>query len=423
MRISKSGLAIALALLAAAAPAQLLQPVIGAVGQVGREVGQVAGDLVQRGGTVLERLAHERSLRLSDRVRRAPADLEFDLGGNAAIRGELILIDPDPASLNAIVAAGYAVKEDARVDGIDLRTVRLDIPAGMSLRAAQKQVAKIAPGAAIQSNPVYEPMGMAVAAGRSGAQRPSETGPAGAIGLIDGGIASHAALPQDIVQRGFATGAPFPDAHATAIASIMVGKGEVRGVAPGAHLFAADIFGRDPRGGSALAIAQAMGWLIRSHVAVINLSLSGPDNPLLARAVAAADARGVLLVAAVGNDGAAAPPAFPASYPQVIAVTGVDGKGRVLIEAGRAAHLDFAAPGADMVAARPGGGVGDVRGTSFAAPFVAARIASLTEAPGRISRGQMIDLLGKSLARPPQGYAVKLYGRGIICYDCATRKN
>ena len=77
------------------------------------------------------------------------------------------------------------------------------------------------------------------------------------------------------------------------------------------------------------------------------------------------------IVAAVGNDGPAAPPAYPASYASVIAVTGVDGHDRALIEAGRALHLDYAAPGADMKAASAKGRAVAVRGTSFAVPFVA----------------------------------------------------
>src|SRR3546814_1146010 len=79
------------------------------------------------------------------------------------------------------------------------------------------------------------------------------------------------------------------------------------------------------------------------------------DNPLLAGAVSAARRKGLILVAAVGNDGPAAPPAFPASYDGVVAVTGVDGRNRALIEAGRALHLDYSAPGADMVAANING--------------------------------------------------------------------
>ena len=115
--------------------------------------------------------------------------------------------------------------------------------------------------------------------------------------------------------------------------------------------------------------------MVAQRVPVVAISLVGPANPLVARAIAQAQARGVRIVAAVGNDGPAAPPAYPASYPGVIAVTGVDGRDRVLAEAGRASHLDYAAPGADMAAASPNGRLAAVRGTSFAVPFVAGRLA------------------------------------------------
>ena len=108
-------------------------------------------------------------------------------------------------------------------------------------------------------------------------------------------------------------------------------------------------------------------------------------------------------MAAVGNDGPAAPPQYPASYPGVIAVTGVDSGDRALREAGRATHLDFAAPGADLVAALPGKGFTPVRGTSFAAPFVAARLAA-TGSTARLA----------AEAVPGKGKV----GRGIVCRTC-----
>jgi subtilisin family serine protease len=121
------------------------------------------------------------------------------------------------------------------------------------------------------------------------------------------------------------------------------------------------------------------------------------------RAIRAAQARGIEVVAAVGNDGPAAPPQYPASYPGVVAVTAVDSRGRALPEAGKPAHLDFAAPGADMAAALPGQGYARVRGTSFAAPLAAARLALA---------GSVRRLAAE--ARPGKGRV----GRGIVCGDC-----
>jgi subtilisin family serine protease len=136
---------------------------------------------------------------------------------------------------------------------------------------------------------------------------------------------------------------------------------------------------------------------------VINISLVGPQNRTVERAVQALRARGIEIVAAVGNDGPAAPPQYPASYPGVVAVTGVDARGRALPEAGKAGHLDFAAPGAEMAAALPGQGYAKVRGTSFAAPLAAARLA-FAGSPQRLA-GE---------ARPGKGRV----GRGIVCGTC-----
>ena len=124
---------------------------------------------------------------------------------------------------------------------------------------------------------------------------------------------------------------------------------------------------------------------------------------LVQRAIQIVQSRGIQVVAAVGNDGPAAPPQYPASYPGVIAVTAVDAGGRALPEAGKATHLDFAAPGADMAAALPGSGYTRVRGTSFAAPLAAARLLA-AGSPGALA----------SEARPGKGRV----GRGIVCGAC-----
>ncbi|MES2498509.1 MAG: S8 family serine peptidase [Pseudomonadota bacterium] len=422
MRIGRMMVALtALVAIAGGAAAQLLPHVGGAIGQasqgigrLGESVGNTLSDTVERTGGRIDRLARQRIERLRDLVRRNPETLELDARGDPAVKGELILIDGSPQALEMAISAGFTVIDQETIEGLDISTARLRTPEAMSLARAERLLRKLATGTAIQSNPLYQPSGAAAGPG-GGAAASAAIGPGAPIGLIDSGVAAHPALPAGIVQRGFAAGAPMPGNHGTAIASILVGRGAVRGVSPQSRLFVADVFGHDPRGGNALAIARALGWLTANAVAVVNISLAGPDNPLLARAVAAAERRGVLMVAAVGNDGAAAPPAFPASYPQVIAITGIDARGRPLIEAGRARHLDFAAPGADLIAATAAGGTARVRGTSYAAPFVAGRLARLS-ASGRLARGRAIALLSGE-ARGKN----RLTGRGVICGDCATR--
>src|SRR3546814_12630588 len=102
---------------------------------------------------------------------------------------------------------------------------------------------------------------------------------------------AHPSVAGRVEQRGFAAGAPHASRHGTAVASLLIGSGAVRGAAPGGRLLAADVYGSDPAGGSASAIARALGWLVPRGVAVTTISLVGPDNKLLATAVSRAKQR------------------------------------------------------------------------------------------------------------------------------------
>src|SRR5262249_26992940 len=152
-----------------------------------------------------------------------------------------------------------------------------------------------------------------------------------------GAVAAHPSLAgAAIAQRAFASAPLAPTAHATAIASLLIGRADgFHGADPGAGLFVADIYGGAPTGGSPLALLRALAWLGSQNAGVINVSLVGPRNAVMENVVASMVRRGFLIVAAVGNDGPAAPPLYPASYPGVVGVTGVDARNRVLIEAGR----------------------------------------------------------------------------------------
>jgi minor extracellular protease Epr len=360
------------------------------------------------GANVARDLVRLRADRLTDLIARFPRELERDPQGNPAVRGEVLLTGSDDAAVRAAEAAGYRLIERGAIEGTDVAFARLAVPKGQSLGRALKRLRGLAPGAEVSANPLHlESGGMAGAGGGALAQG---SGAAPAIGMIDGGVAAVPGLAV-AEQRGFAAGAPAPSAHGAAVASLIAGSGRIRGAAPGAPLIVADVYGRDPKGGNALALARALGWIAQRGPRVVTVSLVGPPNPLVAATIGAVQKKGVVIVAAVGNDGPSAPPAFPASYPGVIAVTGVDGRNRALIEAGRATHLDFAAPGADMLAAGPDGRPRAVRGTSFAAPLVAGRLLRAGSAAALARQAQDLGPKGPD----------KLYGRGLVCGDCRTR--
>ncbi|MBV9841495.1 MAG: S8 family serine peptidase [Sphingomonadaceae bacterium] len=435
--------AILLAMLAMPASAQLLRGGSGGLGGLGSGLGSGLGGLTsglsgqgESGGTIGNGLASSiggldgalagglraldpidllaaRRERLHALVSSNRAVLDSDAAGNPIRRDEILATDPAPDALAKATAAGFAIKRRETVDGLGIAIVVLATPKHLAARKALATLQTLDPHGAYALNHVYEPAHAKLAPANGSVAGGAAAGGAGAavLGLIDGGVGAHPAFAHaPIEQRGFA-GNPRPSGHGTAVASLMVGEsGPFRGAAPGARLLAADIYGGDAANGSAEAIVRAIGWLVSRDVRVINISLVGAANPLLAAAVTAAQAKGVLIVAAVGNDGPAAPPQYPASYDGVIAVTGIDAKGRVLLEAGKATHLDFAAPGADMAGAVPGGGWEALRGTSFAAPLVAASLA-------RADRGDPAQAIRAVAADARPGAKV---GRGIVCGSCAT---
>jgi len=364
-------------------------------------VGGLTQTIAESGAPTLLEL---RRLRLQELIRSNRATVEADGNGLPVRRGIVAVVDPDPFGLQRALGGGFRIVRDDRDPALGMRVVSLAVPNGMSAKAGLKQLQRVAPQLQADFDHLFEPAGgsLAPVAGALAAAQGAAGGRV--IGMIDGGVASHASLAgKSIEQNGFA-GSPQPTGHGTAVASLLVGtQGPFRGAATGAQLFVADVYGGNRAAGSATSIVRALGWLSSKRPQVINISLVGPPNRLVQRAIQIVQARGTEVVAAVGNDGPAAPPQYPASYPGVIAVTAVDAKGRAIPEAGKAGHLDFAAPGADMAAALPGNGYTRVRGTSFAAPLAAARLL-FAGSPARLA----------AEAQPGKGRV----GRGIVCGPC-----
>lgn len=356
-------------------------------------------------GATAASLEEARRQRQQQLLRQQPLLLESDEQGNPVVRGKLLLLDPDAALLRRLRRSGFRVISDSVEAGLGLRLVELAVPAGFTSLQALRRLRSIAPGAAADFDHIFQPAGGALAPAAVAIARSAGQGRL-LIGMVDGGVAEHPSLAgTSVEQRPFA-GAVRATEHGTAVASLIAGgHGAFKGSAKGAALAVADVYGGRQSAGSASAIVRALGWLASKPARVINISLVGPSNRLLGAAVRAVRARSIQVVAPVGNDGPASPPQYPASYPGVLSITGVDPSGRALLEAGNAAHVDFAAPAAEMAAARPGRGYGRVRGTSFAAPLAAGRLALLGSVPRLAAE-----------ARPGKGRV----GRGIVCWQCRT---
>ncbi len=319
--------------------------------------------------TVGRRLAEDGSAR-SDAV-------DFYPDGTRAVHGEILATAPSGEAAAVWEAQGLDILRRDRLEPLGIEIVVLRAPDGVDGRTALDRLRTADPQGSYDLNHIYDPSsdgapattGLVPAAGSCEGCR---------IGVIDSGAdTDHPDLRRARIDtRSFAGETPLPSIHGTAVAALLAGR---EGAARGANLFLADVYGGEPEGGSAEAIARALAWLATEETPVVTMSLAGPPNAVLQAAVAAMIARGHLLVAAVGNGGPAAPAAYPAAYPGVIGATAIDADGRPAIDAQRGPQVGFAAYGVNLQVPNVGGGETVTSGTSFAAPRVAARAAARLE--------------------------------------------
>ena len=205
------------------------------------------------------------------------------------------------------------------------------LPAGLSIDDGADRLREAFPGILIADNSIYAPSGQISLPTQDYARNMVGWTPgvldcaAGMrIGLIDTrvdpaapGLASLRIVARSMLPEG------VPDApalHGTAIAEIIAGDGGgMPPLVPTPALYNAAIFERladGSAGASAVAFAEALDWLVGEAVPLANISLAGARNPLIEIAIDRASARGLLMVAAVGNDGPDGATAWPAAHPR-----------------------------------------------------------------------------------------------------------
>jgi subtilisin family serine protease len=285
----------------------------------------------------------------------------------------------------------------------------------------------------------YAHLQHAAATLRTAAAHRWATGRGVRVAVIDTGVdvthpdlAARVVKAANFVDRG---GRTFTrDVHGTAVAGVLAavaGNGlGIAGVAPEVELLALKACApREPAGLEAVcdsySLAQAVDAAIVLGARVLNLSLSGPHDPLLARLLGRGIEGGAVVVAAA--DPRRADRGFPASMAQVIAVAAAEGdaaepidggeSGLVQAVAGRApgagsapgaAPADgrpalVAAPGADLLTTVPGGGYDFVSGASLAAAQVAGVVALLLERAPELTPAEVAVRLregGEAAPRP-----------------------
>lgn len=276
---------------------------------------------------------------------------------------------------------GYAIRDVHPLPDLDDTLVVLRIPVGSTIPEAIEDIEIAVPGATAGANHLYRLQVGSISDRNYAAEMIGW--PAGGcrarsrIGMIDAGVTSdHPGLTGGrIEQRAFhgSTAPPATD-HGVLMAELLVGPDRLHGTV----LYSANVIDPDLGAGDAagvVSILRGMDWLAANGVGVVNISLAGPRNKLMDRALGRAAADGMVLVAAVGNLGPGRPPQYPAAFPFALAVTAVDRDGAVYRRAIRGRHVDIAAPGVDILVPT-GGRVTVSSGTSMAAPFVTGIVAA-----------------------------------------------
>ena len=348
-------------------------------------------------------------------------------GQNTFTQGEVLAVGLDAQALAIANALGFGVQYATGDDEGVFRITRLKVPGGIDTLTALRALKVALPGNRVSLNSLYRIFQRSGAAATPG-DRMIDLSPGSAcageqckprtvigwkdtlrhcseglsIGMIDTGLdAAHPSLARAVASSKIVTAnfrqernKPAPTEHGTGVAALLVGDAAtgVSGLVPDVTLYAADAFyavdGQPVT--DTVSLLRALDWMRRHKVMLVNMSFAGPDDPLLAVAIQQAISEGMVVVAAAGNEGAGAPPAFPAAYPGVIAVTAVTNDLKPYQRANHGAYIALAAPGVRIWTASANGKATFASGTSFAAPYVTAIAATLLRSAGPSASSQDI---------------------------------
>jgi subtilisin family serine protease len=186
------------------------------------------------------------------------------------------------------------------------------------------------------------------------------------------------------------------------------------GSAPSARILAIRAFGAAAGGAesTSFVILKGLDYAAAHGAQIVNMSFAGPKDALIERGIAAALAKGIVMVAASGNAGPKSPPLYPAAAAGVIAVSATDAQDRLFGASNRGAYIAIAAPGVDLLLPAPDGKYQMTSGTSFSAAYVSGLAALMLERNAALKPDEVRAVLMKTahdLGAPGQD---DLFGAG-----------
>lgn len=383
-------------------------------------------------------------------VIRSNEDATAGNDGRPAKGQELVVTDAHPGIFDKAQALGFDAHVPTKLHGLGFWVTTVSVPSGSDIEEVRRSLQQQIPGARVGLNQTYQlyrpAKGQETANLQPGVTSiPRSPGacpetrcfgppligwhPAMSacakgvrIGVIDTAAdLEHGDFRGNRISVGTfsnnrAHAAPRP--HGTGILALLGGarSNGTPGLVPNADFYVADVFFADAKGylvSDTATLLRALNWLDMFQVKVVNMSLSGSNDSLLESTIAELSRKkGMIFVAAAGNEGPAGPPSYPAAYKDVIAVTAVGRDLRGYRYASHGNYVDVAAPGVDIWTALPGGEHGFQSGTSFAVPYVTAVAAAMYRS---IPIKRKSELL-RRLTFHDLGIAGRdpIYGRGLI---------
>jgi subtilisin family serine protease len=211
-------------------------------------------------------------------------------------------------------------------------------------------------------------------------------------------------VADDVHGLDVVTGDGSPDdenGHGTHVAGTIAARGDNgiagSGVAWRARIMPVRVLDASANGDT-LDVARGVRYATAMGARIINLSLAGDGySQALDQAITAARAAGVLVVAALGNEGrdTAVAPMFPACLAgdNVLGVAATRPGGGLFSMSNYGLCSDLAAPGEDILSTALGGGTEWRSGTSMAAPHVAGALVLLAAARPDLDAAGLRDAL------------------------------
>ncbi|WAJ70483.1 S8 family serine peptidase [Catenovulum adriaticum] len=239
------------------------------------------------------------------------------------------------------------------------------------------------------------------------------------VGMLDTAIElNHLAFKKSKIKQQLflTTNIPQPKEHGSAVAALFISSAKkVPALLPNAQLYSAGVFHAQStyaQGATVLNLIKGINWLLSQQVSVINMSLAGPDNQVLAQAISQVLKKEVAIVAAAGNQGPTAEAMYPAAYSGVISATAVDANQQIYRWANQGSYIDFAALGVAVKTVTIDetlNGFGLQTGTSMAAPVVSAFVAcEKHKHPNYLAH---LISLAQDLGKPGQD---SVFGHGLL---------